>query len=299
MSEKDIDLMAVKDKFDKYIEDFDFDQYSPFGHGTTKDRAKDIKEKGLLTRNDCKDEKIKQCNIWSQYGFYDNKSESNKTYFETCMESMNIGINACRKAYKTDTGKYPYKYEKETGRNFDEDMCQYFKIKDIEKYKDKLDIDEDSAYRPKCIKKFYSDNGFEKGGCGESTYSRLPETLTDFYDLLFAYGDEELIHNAIDKTPQVLFSISDWGTSSISGSIPPEDLKEMKVSDYLKEKKDCRSFIGNKKIKDHGLDSIKRESKYPHLDYFRDKSTENREPLKEWIKSHKNEYIKRLSGEGL
>ena len=313
-----MDVAELKTKFDKYMKSFNITQYSPFGHGTTTDRAEQIKKEGLLRRVDCdtKDHPA-QCDIWTQPGSpFKNKSENDRTYFESCMEVCDIGLSACEKAYEADHRNIKYKiqhqellknfekvkelkktqkkpsqhdYKEKTGKNFRDEECKYLVLKNIEKYKDKFIIDEDSSFVPQCLKDFYSEKEykhvFRDGSFSESldcqhVFSRLPVELTDLYDLMFIKNGN--VSELIDKTPSALFSLTDWGTVAVQDSIPPEDIDVMNVDNYLSLKGCCR--------KEHEkLDT----GKYHRS--FNKHVLENIKIHKDYVKEHEQEFVDRIN----
>lgn len=246
-----IEIGKVYQKFQEYIKDFDYSKYTPFIHGTTTERAKGIEKYGLLSRRDCKeiDENIAQCNIWGDGVFKDKKSKDDKTYFETCMEFHGIGKRACEYAWQADAymngkGRKWIHKEVEKGKykdrnDFYNTECRFLRIKDPKKYFNKLSMDEDAIGVKKGLKQFYSNEDLKDQwgvtyGC-LAFFRRMPDKLIDFYDLLYLYGGKELSDKAIEETPEELFSIAEWGTLAIDGSIPSEDLETLSYDDYKKE----------------------------------------------------------------
>lgn len=230
--------MTIESEFDQYIKNIDFDKYSPFMHGTTKERANSILKNGLLTRKDQKNQEIASQNIWGDENL---KSQDDKTYFTTCMERAHLPIKACEKTLQSNE-EFNYKNENET-----EEKCTILKIKNIKKYIPYLTLDEDSKYVPRNIKRFYSNENFDEYKLHDSlqVLNKLDKGLTQFYEKAFLEGGEELAHKLIDKTPSALFSIGDWGTVAINKSIEPNDLEIIPINEYRKFN-DCRDKNDNK-----------------------------------------------------
>ena len=284
-----IDKDKIEARFKEFTKDYNPSIYAPFIHGTTKERANDILKEGLLTRNDCKNEKIKQCNIWSD-GLFENKSQDDLTYFATCMEVGGIANRACEQAYEAD---HPHWWKKEHPSNEPaykrEDVCAYIRIKnpDLHQY----EMDEDARHLVRDLKKFYSNVAVDKEGYAEimEHLEQMPEDLVDLYDLAYLIDGENETHKLIDETPKNIFSIVDWGTVAVKGSIPPENMDTITYREY-NSLKDCRTSHHNRIRKNEPRNCL--TNPYCYLGRWHTK--ENIDNFKNYIKDNIEAYKKRL-----
>lgn len=243
----------LEEEFAKYVKNYDYSRYSPFYHGTSKDRANNILAHGLKTRNDARKKpllsQIAEQNIWgsSLLGSESAKSKDDLVYFTTCMEHMKLPLKACEKAYEMEGGAYWEKYKNST--EFQKNECGILRLKNPQKYFPHFVLDEDNQSAINTCKRFFSDKPHERYDVIEclSVASKMDDKLIQFYERAYLEGGEALAHELINKTPEALFSIADWGTIAINRSIDPEDLELVDTEKYMKEE-DCRDTNRNKRF---------------------------------------------------
>lgn len=309
MMEK-VNAKLVLQNLKEYVRNFDWERYAPIGHGTTRERADFIKENGLLTRK-ISQRKRDNWNLGNE-----EKSGEDKVYFETCLESENIGLTACMQAYRQDNPSKMWRPSEKDWR------CRYFTVKNPSKYADRMVRDEDNEKIEMLFTHIYSDR--PKKLPRKSSFhppwdemiEHLPRKLMDYFDLIYAYGERDAegnvkeIDTAIDIASPIL-NVGDLGTTAIKGSIPPEDLKVWKPSEYLKmkEERDCKHSLDNDIVKIKEIPKTtwtkriiapEEEQNNPYWKIFRYKEAgdrkrqEVRKELKEWIKTHTDEKLKNI-----
>jgi hypothetical protein len=167
-------------------------------------------------------------------------------------------------------------------QNFYRNECAFLELKNINEYKDKLSIDEDSIGTKKCIKDFYSEKDVGYLNC-YSSFTKIPDELIDFYDIFFLLGGEELAHKIIDETPSAIFSLIDWGSIAIQSSISPDDI-EIRDYKYFDKLRRCR--FENERVKD--------ERSNPYGLVFRDHSIEGIDRFKNYIVDNIKEKLQNI-----
>jgi hypothetical protein len=300
-------IEALLEGLEDYVRTFDWEVYAPLGHGTTEKRGELVKKNGLLTRGDFK----RKEDNWNVPGI----SGEDRIYFETCLESEDIGLTACKKAHRLDNPS-------ELLLNEDVE-CRYFTLKDPGEYADRMVKDEDNEEMERVMEIMYSDRpekiqnqSFFHPLFIPERIEHLPRELMDYFDLIYAYGTRDAegnvkeIGEAIDIALPIL-NVGGWGTTAVRGSIPPEDLEEWIPSEYLrmKEGEDCERALDNGIVKMNGVQKGSRtrreiapgrEQDSPHWKVFEYKGAEEekrreiRRELRDWIKGRAKKKLRRL-----
>lgn len=112
--------------------------------------------------------------------------------------------------------------------------------------------------------------------------------MIDLYDVSYVYGGEELTHKFIDETPSSLFSIAEWGTVGVIGSISPKDMDAIAYDEYVKID-DCREEHTNPRITFRGKCT---EDPYCRMHEYHNK--DSIDFFKKYVKNNIKDYLKRL-----
>ena len=221
------DLAAddVMSRFEKYVKRFDFSDYAPFYHGTTKDRAETILKEGLLTRSD--NPSLASSGKWGKSA----ESLPDRVYFSACTETMSIGKISCVRG----------SFDPHGTMSMDE-RCAFFDLVNYKKYVKHFILDEDSKFVPDVIRRVFSDWNYDACKMEMTQLKRMDWRMVKFFELGFVVGGGDLAARMIEKAPSAIFSITDWGTIAVSRSIRPEDLKVVPYAVYEGREK-CRNRV--------------------------------------------------------
>ena len=254
----------IYSNFKKSLENFNLNEFGPFVHGTTKEIGKIVEKEGLKTRKDRKDNK----NIWSSF----NKSQDDLIYFASNMDNTSMPIIACSKTIKKDIY---------TIDEINNNCCLFQLLRDfVNNQKHRFRCDEDtpvSKYKDLLID-YYSK---KKGDFIQIApiLVNMPKFLIHNYNKAFLIENYDLLKRLVNETPEYFFSLCDWGTIAVKGSINPVNLKKITPKEY----NEIKYF-------DNGISWSDKEVYYGHANkHFRQREGHMKEFRKELIVLMKND----------